>query len=549
MKTPAAAMAGAAQPLAAADATLGATQTLAAADAAPGATQTPAAADAAPGATQTPAAADAAPGATQTARAAGRRVAVVGAGWAGLAAAVALHDRGYAVTVLEAGRTPGGRARRVTHADFDLPLDNGQHILLGAYSDTLALMRRLGCAPDRLLVRLPLALASLDGAFRLRAPRLPAPLHAAYALLTARGLDGKARMAALRLMRALQRAQWRLPAADSVADLLARHGQPESAVRWLWEPLCLAALNTPVAHADAQLFAHVLRDSLAGARAASDLLLPRVDLSALWPDAAAALCDVRYGVTVRRVEPGADSVRIDGETYDAAILAVPPANAARMLGEALDRSPARVESMPGAGAALGDGAVLGTGAVRTGGATIRQDEPTSHADLAARLFSFEYSPIATLNLRLEAPWRLPMPMMMLREDAARGHDGQWLFDRAALAGDSSRGELSIVVSAAARLADRLARDDRAAVMAPLIEQVREQAARGGLADLPAIAHAELLVDKRATFLATPGLARPGNATPWPGLCLAGDWTDTGYPAVLEGAVRSGQRAAALIAGR
>ncbi|OWT70150.1 amine oxidoreductase [Achromobacter sp. HZ28] len=469
----------------------------------PGATRPPAAADGTLGATQKPAAADATPGATETTRAAQRRVAVVGAGWAGLAAAVALHDRGYAVTVLEAGRTPGGRARRVTHADFDLPLDNGQHILLGAYSDTLALMRRLGCEPDRLLARLPLALASLDGAFRLRAPRLPAPLHAAYALLTARGLDGSARMAALRLMRALQRAQWRLPAADSVADLLARHGQPESAVRWLWEPLCLAALNTPVAQADAQLFAHVLRDSLAGARAASDLLLPRVDLSALWPDAAAALCDVRYGVTVRLVEPSADGVRIDGDFYDAAILAVPPANAARLLG-----------------AALGD-----------------------------RLAGFEYSPIATLNLRLDAPWRLPMPMMMLREDAARGHDGQWLFDRAGLAGDSSRGELSIVVSAAARLADRLARDDRAAVMAPLIEQVREQAVRGGLADLPAIAHAELLVDKRATFSATPGLARPGNATPWPALCLAGDWTDTGYPAVLEGAVRSGQRAATLIAGR
>ena len=471
-------------------------------------------------------------------------MAVVGAGWAGLAAAVALHDGGHAVTVLEAGRTPGGRARRVTHADFELPLDNGQHILLGAYSDTLALMRRLGCDPDRLLARVPLALASLDGAFRLRAPRLPAPLHAAYALLTARGLDASARMAALRLMRALQRAQWRLPASDSVADLLARHGQPDSAVRNLWEPLCLAALNTPVAQADAQLFAHVLRDSLAGQRAASDLLLPRVDLSALWPDAAAALCDVRYGVTVRRVEPFADGVRIDGESYDAAILAVPPANAARLLGKTLNGGPALADGlMPGAGAAIGNGVAPGDSA------TIRQARSVSGTDLAERLSSFEYSPIATLNLRLAAPWRLPMPMMMLREDAARGHDGQWLFDRAALADDATRGELSIVVSAAARLADRLAQTDRDSAMAPLIEQVREQAARGSLPPLPAIAHAELLVDKRATFLATPGMTRPGNATPWPALCLAGDWTDTGYPAVLEGAVRSGLRAARLIAER
>ncbi|RXN83970.1 hypothetical protein C7R54_27030 [Achromobacter aloeverae] len=391
-------------------------------------------------------------------------------------------------------------------------------------------------------------------------------------------------MAALRLMRALQRADWRVEAADdgaagtapgnvcdsdgdargnvidagggavdprgsvdargsaidasggTVAALLARHGQPESAVRWLWEPLCLAALNTPTTQADAQLFAHVLRDSLAGSRAASDLLLPRADLSALWPDAAAALCDMRYGVTVRSVEPSAEGVRLDGEHYDAAILAVPPANAARLLGAALHAEATRTAVVPTRplSSSTFSGTFSGTSTGTSG-------------DLAARLAGFEYSPIATLNLRLAAPWRLPLPMMMLREDPARSHDGQWLFDRAALAGEPSRGELSVVVSAAARLADRLARDGRDASVAPLVDQVREQASRGGLAPLPAIAHAELLVDKRATFLATPGLARPGNATPWPTLCLAGDWTDTGYPAVLEGAVRSGQRAAALIA--
>ncbi len=444
-----------------------------------------------------------------------RRVAVVGAGWAGLAAAVALHDGGCAVTVLEAGRTPGGRARRVVHPGFDLPLDNGQHILLGAYTDTLALMRRLGRDPRRLLARLPLALTSLDGAFRLRAPRLPAPLHAAVALLCARGLDGATRLAALRLMRGLQRARWEVPATDTVATLLARYRQPAPAVRWLWEPLCLAALNTPGAQASARLFAHVLRDSLAGRRAASDLLLPRADLSALWPDAAAALCDMRHGVTVRTVEPCADDVRIDGERYDAAILAIPPANALRLLG-----------TMP-----------------------VAAPDAPAHDELLAKLADFEYSPIATLNLRLAAPWRLPTPMMMLREDATRGHDGQWLFDRAALAGATARGELALVVSAAARLAGRLAREGREPALAPLIEQVREQSAQGGLPTLPSVAHAELLVDKRATFLATPGLARPGNGTPWPRLCLAGDWTDTGYPGVLEGAVRSGQRAAARILGQ
>ncbi|WP_154584781.1 FAD-dependent oxidoreductase, partial [Bordetella pertussis] len=110
------------------------------------------------------------------------KVAVIGAGWAGLAASVALREADAKVTVFEAGRTPGGRARRVVHPEFGDDLDNGQHILLGAYGETLALMRRLGRNPDALLMRRPLRLASLDGGFRLSAPPLPAPLHAAAAL-------------------------------------------------------------------------------------------------------------------------------------------------------------------------------------------------------------------------------------------------------------------------------------------------------------------------------------------------------------------------------
>lgn len=431
------------------------------------------------------------------------KTAVVGAGWAGLAAAVHLRDAGCDVTVIEAGHTPGGRARRVVHGGFDLPLDNGQHILLGAYTETLALMRRLGCEPERLFKRLPLSLASLDGTFRLAAPRLPAPLHMAAALFCARGLAWSARVAAIRFMRAMQTADWRVSDTDTVAALLARHAQPEQAIRLLWEPLCVAALNTSVHEASAQLYIAVLRDSLTGTRAASDLLLPRTDLSALWPDAAAALCGVRHGVTVRDVRLHEDGIRIDGEHYDAAILAVPPSTTSRLLAS----GPAGM--------------------------------------LAAELNAFSYTPIATLTLNLEAPWRLPQPMMMLHDAPASGHDGQWLFDRAALAGDEHRGEIAVVVSAAARLAQR----DRPAAVQGLIEQVREQAARGGLPPMPPVRQAELLVDKRATFLAAPGLRRPANATPWPALALAGDWTDTGYPGVLEGAVRSGRHAAALIAAR
>ncbi|QVQ27451.1 hydroxysqualene dehydroxylase HpnE [Achromobacter deleyi] len=434
------------------------------------------------------------------------KAAVIGAGWAGLAASVALREAGAKVTVFEAGHTPGGRARRVFHGDFDAPLDNGQHLLSGAYKHTLALMRRVGRNPDALLMRRPLRLASLDGRFHLSAPRLPAPLHMAVAILRARGLSWADRLATLRLMRGLKAMSWTPPRDWTVLHLLHYHAQSDALIRQIWDPLCLAALNTPIATASAALFASVLRDSLAGTREDSDLLLPCTDLSALWPDAAARQVTMRYGSTVRQLHPSAEGIDINQERFDAAVLAVPPTFAARLLD-----------------APLREAGALG---------------------LLEALKAFEYLPIATLNLRLADPWRLPEPMMMLREDAARGHAGQWLFDRAQLAGDAKAGELAVVASAATGIGDR----NRRQVIEAMIDQVAEQAAShpSRLPPMPEVSAAELFIEKRATFAAVPGLTRPLNSTPWPTLALAGDWTDTGYPGVLEGAVRSGLQAARVL---
>lgn len=430
------------------------------------------------------------------------RVGIVGAGWAGLAAAVSLRDAGCQVTVFEASHVPGGRARRVTHEDFPGNLDNGQHILLGAYADTLSLIRRLRGDTDA-LQRLPLRLESVDGHTRVRAPRLPAPLHMGAALLLGRGLGLGGRWAAVRMMRALKKRDWHVPPGYTVRDLLDAHHQPAALRARLWAPLCLAALNTPVESACAALFAHVLRDSLdRGGRAASDMLLPREDLSTLWPDAAITLVDWRPGHTVRDLGHGADGVTLDGEAFDAAVLAVPPRAAQRLI--------AGLPPAPGS-------------------SLLRQT-----------LGGYEYQPIATVNLRLAGPWRLPQPILMLSEDPAQGQLGQWVIDRGTLTGQPD-GELAIVVSAAQSALDM----DKDALTQAVIAQLRDQLKRRRKPwpALPEIAASTVVIEKRATFSAVPGLRRAHPRSPWRRIMLAGDWTDTGYPGVLEGAVRSGQAAA------
>ena len=217
-----------------------------------------------------------------------RRVALIGAGYAGMAAAAELSARGIPVTVFEASAVLGGRARAVSivKAGKRTTVDNGQHLLIGAYRETQRLMRLVGADPGQLLARLPLAL-NFPGEISIRAPRLPAPLHLAAALLGARGLNLSEKFAAIRFMRRLKKDRFQAQQDDTVAALLERHGQPARLCKFIWEPLCLAALNTPADAASAEVFVTVLQDSLGGATGASDLLLPRADLGALFPDVAA----------------------------------------------------------------------------------------------------------------------------------------------------------------------------------------------------------------------------------------------------------------------
>jgi squalene-associated FAD-dependent desaturase len=305
---------------------------------------------------------------------------VVGAGYAGMAAAVTLAQRGAGAVVFESGPVPGGRARRVESRGESL--DNGQHVLIGAYATLFGLMRAVG-VPAEAVLRLPLELRYADG-FRLRR----GPLGLLGGLLLARRLPWRERLGAVRFMLALRRLGYRLAEDCSVSELLARHRQSGRIGHYLWKPLCVSALNTLPEAASANVFLAVLRDTLAGRAEASDLVLPRVDLSRLFPEPAAHWlraqgAEVRYGATVRDLEA------LRGE-FGAVIVAVGPHQLRAVLPQ--------------------------------------------HAP------EFAYQPITTVYLQYDAKTKLSLPMLGLG-----GGLVQWVFDRGALTGEPGR--LAAVISA------------------------------------------------------------------------------------------------------
>ena len=312
------------------------------------------------------------------------RVAVVGAGYAGMAAAVSLAGAGVAVTVFEAASVPGGRARRIVSQGHEL--DNGQHILVGAYGELFRLMRTVRVPADALL-RLPFEVRYAGG-FAVRTLWLPQPLGLALGLLLAKNIPFGERRGAIRFFRALKVQRFALGSDMTVKQLLERHGQDGLIARYLWAPLCIAALNTPPDQASARVFLAVLRDTLAGKAGASDLVLPRHDLSRLFPEPAAEFVS-RHGGEVRLRSPVSDLQALK-RAFDTVIVAVGPHQLKNLLPEAAPQ--------------------------------------------------YAYQPIYTCYLQYEASVGLPFPMLGLS-----GGMVQWVFDRGALLGE--RGRLACVISA------------------------------------------------------------------------------------------------------
>ncbi len=421
-------------------------------------------------------------------------VAIVGGGYAGMAAALTLAQAGVGSIVFEAGKTLGGRARRIEYRGEII--DNGQHILAGAYTELLRLMRLVG-VPNSALRRVPLRL-SIPPHFLLNVPRtifLPGALGLAWALLTAKGLTFADRLSAVRFMQTLKRSNFQVDASKSVAALLVEQKQSQNLIDHLWQPLTISALNTPLAQASAQILANVLRDSLASSREASDLLLPCVDLTTLFPDPAAAWLagqggEVHTGIRVKSILAAGDKYTVVSD----------------------------------AGAQDVDGVILAVGPHQLEGLIADVDPP-----------AFRYEPIVTVYFKFDHPVRMREPMSGQVHGLA-----QWFFDRQTLGAvnspeDKDESGLIAAVISASGPHESLSQEELADhVLAELAAHVPE---------LPTPVWRKVVTEKFATFACTPDAARPPTATCHAGVFRAGDYVAGDYPATLEGAVRNGIAAA------
>lgn len=423
-------------------------------------------------------------------------IAVIGGGCAGLAAGAALAQAGARITLFEAGRDIGGRARGLNWKGRRL--DNGQHILLGAYRETLKLLRNCGVNLDTVLMSLPLQLTQHPG-FNMRASRhLPAPLHILSGLIRADGLSLQDRLVALAFMAWLKTTGFRINIDLPLADYLKQKKQTGRVIALLWEPICLAALNTPLDQASTRVFLNVLRDSFAHAREDSHLLLPRIDLSALLAEpladairAAGGDIRVNTAVTALHAEQHGFSITTAESrlSFSHAVIAVPPS-----------RLPGLVADLP------------------------------AMAHVSRLCDSMHYQPIYTIYLQYPEAVKLPMPMTGLQ-----GGYAQWVFDRGLI--DGQAGLIAAVISAEG--------SHQALTQTVLAETVASEIS-AAFPGLPAPLWHKVVAEKRATFACTPDLERPQQETAVKKLFLAGDYTAGDYPATIEGAVKSGLRCAQLI---
>jgi squalene-associated FAD-dependent desaturase len=403
------------------------------------------------------------------------KVAVVGGGLAGLAAALELSKEGHAVTLFEARPTLGGAVQTLPEREGDPtpPPDNGQHVALGCCIEYVDFVAEIGQAAALRRMRLGLPVVAEDGRVATIRPGVAGLLRYAH-------VSFGERLAIASVARKLARLDPAEHDDETFGVLLRRLGQSRVGIERFWDVFIRPALNLRTDEVSAAPGIFTVQTALLAGGGASDLLLPVAPLGDMHGLAAAAELE-RRGVDI---SVGGRVGSLEDVDADAVVLAVPPGESARLLGE-VD---------PG----------------------------------------LEDSPIVSVHLLLDrAILRFPLAALL-------GSDAHWLFDRGALTGHPpERGQyITIVSSGAPELLELRGR----ALIDELAGQVTE---RLGAAE---VVWSRVSREPAATFAARPGTARlrPGTETGRPNVVRAGAWTDTGWPATMESAVRSGRAAARVL---
>jgi squalene-associated FAD-dependent desaturase len=420
-------------------------------------------------------------------------ISIIGAGWAGLAAAVKLSQAGIPVYVFESAAQAGGRARDIPLRNISL--DNGQHIITGAYKNVLDVLETTGANIEDLFERSPLSLRLISKQkkqYLLRATQLPAPLNLLTGLFGKTGFSIMHRLQIARLSLQFITNPNSIAEQRTVQDWLGKHGQDQELVKILWEPLCLAILNTPINKASARIFLKVLKDSFLYKKKNSDLMYPRKTLSKLYVEPCIKYIEQHGGkvfLNTRVTGLLTENNRIKGVSLgeksiksEEVVLTIPP----HQLHGLLSTNPQLL-------------------------------------NLASQFSDFNYEPITTVYLQYPKQVQLEQPMTGLLETYS-----QWIIDRRIC---NQPGLMAVVISSSGPHM-KLERDQLAALVEKEIAYI--------FPDWPKPISRVAIREKRATFRADTAVdfIRPENQSTFHGLWFAGDYTDTGYPATLEGAVKS-----------
>lgn len=424
------------------------------------------------------------------------RTLIIGAGWAGLSAAVHLANAGHThITLLEAAPQAGGRARTVQFRETSV--DNGQHVLMGAYQHFLTLLKILNISETQVVHRFPFSFHT--SSHQLILPKAPTPFHLCLGLLRAKGFKTKEKIQLIQLARQFNRYTKDM----SVLQFLKHHHQHDNLITAFWEPLVLAALSTPIAKASTHVFLKVFADVFQNPYPYSDWLYPKQDLNTLLPDPAIHYLRQRghdiffhQRITELLLQDNHTCIGAKGinQTWhaDKIILATSSKSALKLLKPIVALS-----------------------------------------KLCNNLEKISYQPITTVYLRFKNPVVLKHPLFGLI-----GGTAHWIFDRTL---SNNPNILSIIISGEGPHLEMS--------QTTLIEQVMQQLQAHFTylrhASIQTLLDFKIITEKEAAFSCEVGIEqlRPPCLNAIANLYLAGDYTNTGYPSTLEGAVMSGYRAA------